>query len=104
VRRARRTSEVGRRPGDFTDAADVTSSRAIGDSSTIIRALRGAGYGKRVLAPIFNEPAAPATHEADVGVEINLALGGSIDAERSPPLTVRARVKLLPTVRHLLGR
>src|SRR5207253_10806471 len=82
-------------PAIFTDAADATSSGASGDSNTIIRALRGAGYGRRVLAPIVDAPAAAAAHEAGVGAEINVALGGAIDAKRFPPLTVSARVKLL---------
>lgn len=82
-------------PVIFTDAADATSSGASGDSNTIVRALRDAGYGKRVLAPIVDAPAAAAAHQAGVGAEISVALGGSIDAKRFPPLTVRARVKLL---------
>jgi microcystin degradation protein MlrC len=82
-------------PVIFTDAADATSSGASGDSNTIIRALRDTSYGKRVLAPIVDAPAAAAAHEAGVGAEINVALGGSIDPKRFPPLTVRARVKLL---------
>jgi microcystin degradation protein MlrC len=82
-------------PVIFTDAADATSSGASGDSNTIIRALRDTSYGKRVLAPIVDAPAAAAAHEAGVGAEINVALGGSIDPKRFPPLTVRTRVKLL---------
>jgi microcystin degradation protein MlrC len=82
-------------PVIFTDAADATSSGASGDSNTIIRALRDTSYRKRVLAPIVDAPAAAAAHEAGVGAEINVALGGSIDPKRFPPLTVRARVKLL---------
>lgn len=82
-------------PVIFTDAADATSSGASGDSNTIIRALKDADYGKRVLAPIVDAPAAAAAHAAGVGAEFNVALGGSIDTKRFPPLTVRARVKLL---------
>jgi microcystin degradation protein MlrC len=82
-------------PVIFTDAADATSSGASGDSNTIIRALRGAGYGKRVLAPIVDAPAAMAAHKAGVGAEIEIALGGSIDPARFPPMKVKARVKLL---------
>jgi microcystin degradation protein MlrC len=82
-------------PVIFTDAADATSSGASGDSNTIIQALRAAGYGKRVLAPIIDAPAAAAAHRAGVGAEIEVALGGSIDPGRFPQMKVKARVKLL---------
>jgi microcystin degradation protein MlrC len=82
-------------PVIFTDAADATSSGASGDSNTIIAALQAAGYGKRVLAPIVDAPAAAAAHRAGVGAEIEVALGGSIDPRRFPPMTVKAQVKLL---------
>ena len=38
----------------FTDAADATSSGATGDSNVILKALRDAGYEKRVLAQIVD--------------------------------------------------
>jgi microcystin degradation protein MlrC len=41
----------------FTDAADATSSGATGDSNVLIKALREAGYPKRVLAQIVDRPA-----------------------------------------------
>ena len=82
-------------PVIFTDAADATSSGASGDSNAIIKALRAAGYRKRVLAPIVDAPAARAAHRAGVGAEIEVALGGSIDPARFPPMPVTARVKLL---------
>ena len=82
-------------PVIFTEAADATSSGASGDSNTIIKALRDGGYGKRVLAPIVDAPAAMAAHKAGVGAEIDIALGGSIDPARFPPMKVRVHVKLL---------
>jgi len=82
-------------PVIFTDAADATSSGASGDSNAIIKALRDAGYSKRVLAPLVDAPAARAAHEAGVGAQIEIALGGSIDPKRFPPMKVKARVKLL---------
>jgi microcystin degradation protein MlrC len=81
-------------PVIFTDAADATSSGASGDSNAIIRALRDAGYRKRVLAPLVDAAAAAAAHKAGVGAEIEVALGGSIDP-RYTPMRVTARVKLL---------
>ena len=82
-------------PVIFTDAADATSSGASGDSNAIIAALRDKGYAKRVLAPIVDAPAAKAAHEAGVGAEIELTLGGTVDPRRFTPMRVKARVKLL---------
>ena len=48
-----------------------------------------------MLAPIVDAPAARAAHEAGVGAEIEVALGGSVDPARFPPMKVKARVKLL---------
>lgn len=82
-------------PVIFTDAADATSSGASGDSNAILAALRKAGYGKRVLAQIVDAAAAAAAHKAGVGATIEVALGGSIDPARFPPMRVKAKVKLL---------
>jgi microcystin degradation protein MlrC len=82
-------------PVIFTDAADATSSGASGDSAELMRALRAAGYGKRVLAPLVDAPAAAAAHKAGVGATIEVELGGTIDKKRFKPMKVRAKVKLL---------
>jgi microcystin degradation protein MlrC len=82
-------------PVIFTDAADATSSGATGDSNAIIKALREAGYGKRVLAQIVDQGAAQAAHRAGVGATIEVSLGGAIDTRRFKPMQVRARVALL---------
>jgi microcystin degradation protein MlrC len=70
-------------PVVFTDAADATSSGATGDSNVIIKALREAGYAKRVLAQIVDQPAAEAAHRAGVGASIEIDLGGAIDTAAS---------------------
>ncbi|EKF18636.1 M81 family metallopeptidase [Nitratireductor pacificus] len=79
----------------FTDAADATSSGATGDSNSILRALRDAGYPKRVLAQIVDPAAAEAAHRAGVGATIEVTLGGAMDPERFQPMPVKAQVKLL---------
>ncbi|MBL8581724.1 MAG: M81 family metallopeptidase [Rhizobiaceae bacterium] len=89
-------------PVIFTDAADATSSGASGDSNVLIRALRKAGYGRRVLAHIVDAPAAQAAHTAGVGAEIDVALGGSVDPHRFQPMAVRARVESLSAGRAIL--
>ena len=79
----------------FTDAADATSSGATGDSNLLIKALRDAGYEKRVLAQIVDPEAAAAAHAAGVGAIVEVTLGGGLDPARFTPMPVRARVKLL---------
>ena len=82
-------------PVIFTDAADATSSGASGDSAELLRALREAGYGKRVLAPLVDAPAAAAAHKAGVGATIEVELGGTIDRKRFKPMKAKAKITLL---------
>ena len=82
-------------PVVFTDAADATSSGATGDSNAVVKALRDAGYSKRVLAQIVDPGAAAAAHRAGVGATIEVALGGALDDARFSPMKVEARVRLL---------
>ncbi|MDF2813638.1 MAG: microcystin degradation protein MlrC, partial [Microvirga sp.] len=82
-------------PVIFTDAADATSSGATGDSNVILKALRDARYGKRVLAQIVDPSAAEAAHKAGVGATIEVDLGGYFDKRRFAPMRVRAKVRLL---------
>jgi len=82
-------------PVIFTDAADATSSGASGDSAEVLRALRDAGYDRRVLAPLVDASAAQAAHKAGVGATIEVDLGGSVDRKRFRPMRVKAQVKLL---------
>ena len=89
-------------PVIFTDAADATSSGASGDSSEILRALREAGYAKRVLAPLVDAKAAALAHKAGVGATIEVTLGGTIDRRRFKPMLVKAQVRLLSDGHALL--
>ncbi len=91
-----------RGPVVFTDAADATSSGATGDSNAILKALREAGYGKRVLAQIVDPHAAAAAHKAGVGATIEVNLGGALDTRRFTPMRVRAEVQLLSNGRARL--
>jgi microcystin degradation protein MlrC len=95
LERAIAQTRVMNGPVAFTDAADAPSSGATGDSNAIIRALRDAGYGKRVLAQIVDPAAAKAAHRAGVGAAIRVRLGGAIDARRFKPLEVDAAVETL---------
>lgn len=82
-------------PVVFTDAADATSSGATGDSNVIIRALRDAGYTKRVLAQIVDPEAARTAHAAGVGATVTVSLGGALDHARFRPMEVTAAVESL---------
>ena len=82
-------------PVVFTDAADATSSGATGDSNVILAALREAGYSRRVLAQIVDPQAARAAHEAGVGAQVTVQLGGGLDRGRFTPMTVTATVESL---------
>ena len=82
-------------PVVFTDAADATSSGATGDSNIIIKALREAGYEKRVLAQIVDPEAAKVAHAAGVGATIAVRLGGALDRQRFTPMQVTATVESL---------
>jgi microcystin degradation protein MlrC len=95
LERAIAQTRVMNGPVAFTDAADAPSSGATGDSNAIIRALRDAGYGKRVLAQIVDPVAAKAAYRAGVGAAIRVRLGGAIDAKRFKPLEVDATVETL---------
>lgn len=81
-------------PVVLTDAADATSSGASGDSNCLIKALRQAGYSRRVLAQIVDPGAAAAAHAAGVGAVITVSLGGAYD-RRFEPLVVTATVESL---------
>ena len=89
-------------PVIFTDAADATSSGATGDSNIIIKALREAGYPKRVLAQIVDPRAAAAAHRAGVGATIEVDLGGALDMGRFTPMRVHGEVQLLSNGRSRL--
>jgi microcystin degradation protein MlrC len=78
----------------LVDAADATSSGAPGDSNAILRALHDAGYTGRVLAPLVDAPAVHAAMGAGVGRELDLLVGGTVDA-RHRPLPIRGRVRLI---------
>lgn len=79
----------------FSDAADATASGAPGDSNAILKGLLAAGFSKRTLIPIVDAPAVARAHEAGVGAEIVVPLGGTRDPSRFAPIRVPVRVKSL---------
>lgn len=82
-------------PVTFTDAADAPSSGASGDSNAILKGLLDQGYPGWAIMPIVDAPAVERAHAAGVGAVLHLAVGGSLDPARFPPLTIEARVAML---------
>lgn len=95
VRMAAEVHGAGRGTVILTDAADATSSGASGDSLEVVRALAGAGYRGRVLAPVVDPAAVRAAFAAGVGGTVWTAVGGALDRGRFRPLPVAASVRLL---------
>jgi microcystin degradation protein MlrC len=79
----------------LVDAADATSSGASGDSNAILAAVLGRGFPGRGLFPIVDAPAVQAAFEAGIGATVAVSLGGTLDPDRFPPLSVTGRVKML---------
>ena len=79
----------------MVDAADATSSGAVGDSNAIVREALGQGYGGRILAPLVDAPAVSAAFAVGVGATFRTALGGALDPARHTPLPLEVRVRSL---------
>ena len=79
----------------FSDAADATASGASGDSNEILKGLLAADYPGAALIPIVDAAAVQVAAEAGEGEDVEVSLGGTLDAGRFQPLAVTARVKSL---------
>jgi microcystin degradation protein MlrC len=79
----------------FSDGADATASGASGDSNAILGGLIERRFSKRALVPIVDGPAVAAIHEAGIGAEVAVPLGGTRDPGRFQPLSVTGRVRSL---------
>jgi microcystin degradation protein MlrC len=79
-------------PVTFTDAADAISSGASGDSNAILKGLLDHAYAGRAVMPVVDRPAAERAHTAGVGQRLTLAIGGTLDPRRFPPLKIEAEV------------
>ena len=91
--RAIAQASIDRRPGHLHRCGRrhvVRRDRAT--AMSIIKALRDAGYQKRVLAPIVDAQAAAAAHEAGVGADDRgRARRHRSIRQRFPPMQVKAR-------------
>jgi microcystin degradation protein MlrC len=79
----------------MVDAADATSSGAVGDSNAIAREALRQGYGGSILAPLVDPGAVEAAFAAGVGATFRTALGGALDPARHTPLQLTVTVRSL---------
>lgn len=95
VRRAREIAAGARRPVIIADAQDNPGGGGDSDTTGMLRALLDGGATDAVLGLLYDPAAAAAAHEAGVGAELDLALGGRSGVPGDGPLAARARVEAL---------
>ena len=89
---------AARAPGDdprplvLADFADNPAGGAYGDSPNLLRAMLEAGLENAAFATICDPAAVALAGEAGEGAVLELALGGRLAPEITPPLALRARV------------
>ncbi|MCX5745229.1 MAG: M81 family metallopeptidase [Proteobacteria bacterium] len=76
----------------MSDASDVVTAGAVGDSTHLIRALLETGQGLLTYAAVRDPSAIAATWDREVGASIELALGASLDPARAEPLAVTGTI------------
>ncbi len=98
---AREKATVGA-PVVIADAADNPGGGGYGDSTGLLHALHASGLNGIAFGALFDPGSAAACHEAGVGAQVDLSLGGKVDAVSGPPLTCRAEVLSLSEGRFRL--
>jgi microcystin degradation protein MlrC len=98
-----RASKLRRRFGTacICDASDVVGAGAAGENTHLLRALLDHGQGLRSYLPLRDAQAVDQLWDATETVE--LAVGGRIDPQRNPAVTLRGRVRHR-SHRPVLGR
>ena len=76
----------------LADASDVVSAGAPGDSTHLVRALLAEATGMLTYCAIRDPPAIAALWSRTPGERVALAIGGSLDPARSPPLPVAGTI------------
>lgn len=99
IDRAVALAREGAFPLVLKDAADAPSSGASGDSLEIVGALRAAGVGASILAPLVDAPAVHRAFETGVGGRATFRLGGACDP-RFARIEVEAEVAMLSNGRY----
>jgi microcystin degradation protein MlrC len=82
------------RPVVLADVQDNAGAGATSDTTALLRALLDQGARQAVLALLWDPPAAAQVHEAGLGAELTLALGGRY-GDPGGPLSARVRVEAL---------
>ena len=91
---AARAARVRRKLGVvvMSDASDVVTAGAPGDSTHLLRALLADGGGLLTYAAVRDPSAIATLWPRAAGDVVDLAIGGSLDPVSGPPLPVRATV------------
>lgn len=76
----------------MSDASDVVTAGAPGDSTHLLRALLEQGQGLLTYAAVRDPQAIEALWPRAVGERVSLSLGGTLDPARSSPLPVRGEI------------
>jgi len=76
----------------MSDASDVVTAGAPGDSTHLLRALLEQGAGLLTYAAVRDPAAIEALWSRSVGDGVELAIGGGLDPARSTPLPVRGTI------------
>lgn len=97
-----RKAKWARRLGAVTmsDASDVVTAGAPGDSTHLLRALVDQAQGLKCYASVRDPQAVARMWELETGAELTTAIGGNLDPSSSEPLHVRCT---LEAKHHLPG-
>jgi microcystin degradation protein MlrC len=82
-------------PAILSESADSTGSGSPGDGVTVLARLLALGVDARCLVPVVDAPAVARAVAAGVGRDVTVALGGTLDARWTRPVTVTGRVRLI---------
>lgn len=77
----------------LADTADNTGGGAPGDSTYVLARLLERGMGEACLGPLWDPVAVGFCHEAGVGGELDLRVGGKACTASGQPLDLRVRVR-----------
>jgi microcystin degradation protein MlrC len=76
----------------MADASDVVTAGAPGDSTHLIRALIEHGHGLKCYAAVRDPAAVEVLWANEIGAEVAVDVGGTLDPTRSTPLRVKGTV------------
>jgi microcystin degradation protein MlrC len=85
-----RRSKLARRLGTVcvVDVSDVVGAGGTGENTNLLKALLELGHGLRSYVPVLDAVAVEALWDSKIGDRAELEVGGRIDAELNPPVSV----------------